>query len=63
MEINRDYSKNSSVLINDKSEIDKHTLRIAVLNLMPTVQETEHQWQDLLSYNKNNSVEVVFLTH
>ncbi|QLE79357.1 homoserine O-succinyltransferase [Francisella sp. Scap27] len=60
MEINRDYSKNSSVLINDKSEIDKHTLRIAVLNLMPTVQETEHQWQDLLSYNKNNSVEVVF---
>lgn len=45
--------------ISFKNNSIKH-LRIAVVNLMPTVKETEKQWREVLSQNSSTIVDFVF---
>lgn len=45
--------------ISFKNTSIKH-LRIAVVNLMPTVKETENQWREVLSQNSSTIVDFVF---
>ncbi|MED7819729.1 MULTISPECIES: homoserine O-acetyltransferase/O-succinyltransferase family protein [unclassified Francisella] len=45
--------------ISFKNTSIKH-LRIAVVNLMPTVKETEKQWREVLSQNSSTIVDFVF---
>ncbi|API87310.1 homoserine O-acetyltransferase/O-succinyltransferase family protein [Francisella uliginis] len=54
-----DLKVNFSNQISFKSTGIKH-LRIAVVNLMPTVKETEKQWKDVLSQNSSTIVDFVF---
>lgn len=54
-----DLEVNFSNQISFKNAGIKH-LRIAVVNLMPTVKETENQWKDVLSHNRSTIVDFVF---
>ena len=44
--------------INDNANIRK--LKVAIVNLMPTIKETEKHWADVLSHNNSTIVELVF---
>ncbi|MFC4893029.1 homoserine O-succinyltransferase [Pseudofrancisella aestuarii] len=46
--------------INYKNSNNIRHLRIAIVNLMPTVKETEKQWTEVLSHNSNTIVDLVF---
>lgn len=46
--------------INYKNSNNIRHLRIAIVNLMPTVKETEKQWTEVLSHNPNTIVDLVF---
>ncbi|MED7787622.1 homoserine O-succinyltransferase [Francisella sp. 19X1-34] len=55
----KDLKINFSSKISFKKTSFKH-LRIAVVNLMPTVKETEEQWKEVLSQNNSTVVDFVF---
>jgi homoserine O-succinyltransferase len=55
----KDLKINFSSKISFKKSSIKH-LRIAVVNLMPTVKETEEQWREVLSQNNSTVVDLVF---
>ncbi|MEY8765127.1 MULTISPECIES: homoserine O-acetyltransferase/O-succinyltransferase family protein [Francisella] len=56
----RDLQLNYQTEISIKNSSSIKRLKVAIVNLMPTVKETEKHWADVLSHNSSTIVELVF---
>ncbi|WP_432773499.1 homoserine O-acetyltransferase/O-succinyltransferase family protein [Francisella salimarina] len=56
----RDLQLNYQTEISIKNSSSIKRLKVAIVNLMPTVKETEKHWADVLSHNNSTIVELVF---
>ncbi|XSZ47396.1 hypothetical protein ACP8HZ_01120 [Francisella noatunensis] len=54
------YSLSHQTEISIKNNSSIKRLKVAIVNLMPTVKETEKHWADVLSHNNSTILELVF---